>query len=283
MSPSGSDPTSQRLGECDLLELLGPNTYLARDHGRRVVLKQLPEDCLLGRRLHPMVQDRLRGVRELAVLHLANLLGVQHDGPRLYLVWEYLPGLTLQDWLSQGPHSLASIKAVARQLVDVIESIHALGMVHGAVHARNVIIGEGDQVRLTHVSPLLFDDPENDRQALVRLLGQMLASPTDALEPVLHLTPQVQAMDLRQLAGWLDDLGMAADSHGSQAEPGSHERRFRRRALVAAALALAMGAAIAWGAWRWARAQRSFETAPRAAPAGAGGLSAAAVYGPGKV
>ena len=44
---------------------------------RRVVLKPLPQDCLLGAALHPMIKDRLAHVRDLAHLGIAQLYGVE--------------------------------------------------------------------------------------------------------------------------------------------------------------------------------------------------------------
>src|SRR5947209_12714971 len=63
--------------------------------GRRVVLKALDEDCLWKGQLHPNIRDRLARVRELAHAGVANLYGVERDGPLTYLVWEHVPGDTL--------------------------------------------------------------------------------------------------------------------------------------------------------------------------------------------
>ena len=44
--------------------------------GRGVVLKKLPEDCLLGDALHPSIRERLARVRELAHGGVAIRVGV---------------------------------------------------------------------------------------------------------------------------------------------------------------------------------------------------------------
>ena len=79
---------------------LGEGSLLASEsNGRRVVLKMLEEDCLLKGALHPMIKDRLGRVRELAHLGVANLHGAERDGERAFLVWEFVEGITLEQYL----------------------------------------------------------------------------------------------------------------------------------------------------------------------------------------
>src|SRR5262245_13863704 len=62
--------------------------------GRRVVLKQLEQDCLLRGQLHPSIKERLARVRELAHLSIANLYSVEKENEDAYLVWEFIEGET---------------------------------------------------------------------------------------------------------------------------------------------------------------------------------------------
>jgi tRNA A-37 threonylcarbamoyl transferase component Bud32 len=94
-------------------------------------------------------------VRELPVKCVANLIGVERDDAGVpQLVWEFVPGVPLADvrdadWLR-----------LSREVVLAVQSLHAAGIVHGAIHAGNVILDDADgDVRLTHVSPLLYNDP----------------------------------------------------------------------------------------------------------------------------
>jgi hypothetical protein len=62
--------------------------------------------------------------------------------------------------------------------------VHAHGIVHGAIHERNVIIDPQGRLRLTHVSPLLYSDPTVDDKAVAELCGRILpelnSGPRDA-------------------------------------------------------------------------------------------------------
>src|SRR5688500_13764599 len=121
-SPSISQP-EQIAGYHVRAELSAGRTFLADGHGRRVVLKLLESDCLLGEQLHPMIHDRLSRVRELAHAGVANLLGVEADGEQAYLVWEYVEGAPLSEVMVSFDDRRRD--AVARELVSHVETLHA--------------------------------------------------------------------------------------------------------------------------------------------------------------
>lgn len=139
----------------------------------RVVRKRLGDDCLLHGDLHPNVADRLDRVRELPLKNVANLLSVERgDDGGVWMVWQYVEGMTLEEFLSSGP-SLERTDRVARDLKRVVAALHAGGLVHGALHERNIIIDPQGQVILTHISPLLYSDPARDEQALLTPLARL--------------------------------------------------------------------------------------------------------------
>ena len=73
-----------------------------------------------------------------------------------YLVWDYVEGAPLEAIAPNLPTHEAT--RILREIGSIVQTLHALGIVHGAIHARNIIIDEFGRVRLTHVSPLLFSD-----------------------------------------------------------------------------------------------------------------------------
>ena len=134
----------------------------------RTVRKRLDDDCLLEGELHPNIAERLNRVRELPVRAVANLLGVEKDSQGFWMVWQYVEGQTLEEFLA-NEHSREDIERVFRELRLALSAMHSHGIVHGAIHGRNVIIDPTGRVRLTHVSPLLYDDPRLDSQAVEKL------------------------------------------------------------------------------------------------------------------
>ena len=164
-----------RLGDFRVTgELYENQTYLAStDGGRQVVLKILEADCLLKNQLHPSVRDRLARVRELPHVGVANLLGVERDGGRTFLVWEYVRGVSLEQW-APAPGQL---ERIARELILQVRWLHACGIVHGAIHGRNVFILPSGRLRMTHVSPYLYHDEADDAGPLIELLRASSSKP----------------------------------------------------------------------------------------------------------
>jgi serine/threonine protein kinase len=150
--------------------------------------KPLDEDCLLHGDLHPSIAERLARVRELPVTTVATLRAVERDEKGVWLVWQYIEGMTLEEFLAKNP-SEGEIERVRRELRLILGAMHAHGIVHGAVHARNVIINPQGSVRLTHISPLLYSDPQEDLDAMEELFeGRALPGKT-------HVLPERGAAD----------------------------------------------------------------------------------------
>jgi serine/threonine protein kinase len=136
-----------------------------------VFRKRLDDDCLLDRQLHPSIAERLNRVRELPVSNVANFHGVEVDADGVWLVWQYIEGVTLEQHLST-PRPQADRAALARELRLAVAALHAHGIVHGAIHARNVIVDPKGALFLTHISPLLFSDPADDDRAVNGLIAR---------------------------------------------------------------------------------------------------------------
>ena len=234
-------------------ELAPQRTYLATaSDGRRVVLKMLDPACLLDGQLHPSVRERLARVRELAEKNVANLHGVERDGSYTYLVWDYVPGTTFTDASSADwPHR--DLLQLSRELVLLVEALHAGGIVHGAITGGNVVVDPSRRLRLTHISPLLYSDPRHDTQAVATLLERTVANRRETELPLGRALASARESHatLRELGGLLAAIGdvreapLATPRHDAQ-----RETRMRRRALAGAALVAGAGlggfAAINW-------------------------------------
>src|SRR5207248_291645 len=97
---------------------LAEGTFLAAEsNGRQVVLKMLDSDCLLKGALHPMIKDRLGRVRELAHLGIANLHGAGRDHDRAFLVWEFVEGISLEEFLREYEHDRVRLAQIATQIL----------------------------------------------------------------------------------------------------------------------------------------------------------------------
>src|SRR5665213_3369430 len=220
--------------------------------GRGVVVKRIDRDCLLHGQLHPHVRDRLGRVRELAHPGVANLFGVEREGAEAYLIWEFVEGVSFDEYAATPGRTPADLAAVARELVLAVDLLHVQGIVHGALIPSNVFISPGGVVRLTHISPLLYTDKAVDVESVLNILeaaAESRGAEGRDLAAVVGDARQAR-VGLRQLATRLGALLGPRDAKtpgAAQAQPGGLERR---RALLAALFVAIQGLAIAAGVWR---------------------------------
>ena len=233
-------------------ELADGGAVAADPAGRRVILKPLDDDCLLKGHLHPLIKDRLGRVRELAHLGVANLLGVERLDGRCFLVWQHVEGRTLEEHLAGSEKGQWALRDIALRLVQSVEALHALGIVHGALHARNIIIEPDGALRLTHISPLLYTDMAVDIEALLDLLSDLGH----------EQSAQEELPTLRQIAAQLTALPRAAADGAVEAPAAERDgMKLRRAALIGAAAATVIGAGVAWGVWRYSSREADREPA----------------------
>lgn len=207
--------------------------------GRRVVLKKLDDDCLLDGQLHPSIKLRLERVRELPVPAVANLLGVERDRADVaHLVWEHVAGTPLADLRSTNWLTLS------REVVLAVQSLHAAGIVHGAIHGGNVIVDDAGQVRLTHVSPLLYTDVDHDAADVCAMLDALVSerAPQTPLAATLAEAAAQPRITLSELYARLAEVDVDPLTDAAAAPP--RQRSPRTRYLVAAALVALIGVAM---------------------------------------
>jgi tRNA A-37 threonylcarbamoyl transferase component Bud32 len=216
-----------------------------------IVLKPLDAECLLKSGLHPSIKERLTRVRELAHTGVANLYGVERDSAGgAWLVWEYVPGHSLDELIKNHDPQPRNLWVIARELIVAIEALHARGIVHGSIHERNVIVGATELVRLTHVSPLLYSEVADDETAVLDLLERMGVGVHHQLMKIV-VAARAQPQPLRyirwQLAGLIESREVA--EHAMPVETRARPSP-RRRALIAAILLTVAGVGIAYSMMR---------------------------------
>jgi serine/threonine protein kinase len=189
-------------------------SFVAEDEaGRRVVLKLLDPDCLLDDQLHPSIHDRLSRVRELAQADVANLYGVERDLDVVFMVWEYVDAVSFVEFASSPDLKNADLIKLMRELALAIESLHARGIVHGAIHDGNVFVDSDGKIRLTDISPLLYHDPAIDEQAVIELLREAARARTPMSDDIAQALEalDVQHTNLRELTDLLAALAKPDD------------------------------------------------------------------------
>jgi serine/threonine protein kinase len=223
----------------------GQSWLAAAPGGRVVVLKMLDEDCLWKSQLHPSIKDRLGRVRELAHVGVANLYGVERADGLVYMVWEYVAGDTLDEYVA-ARCAYRDLVNLARDLVLSVEMLHARGIVHGNLKCANVIVTEDGKLVLTHISPLLYTEPENDVSALLAMLQELVEKRREENTPLARLIESAgnESYTLRQLAARLGGLLEERQDLGTVVRQEQAAKSIRKRTLVGAAICVIASAGI---------------------------------------
>ncbi|HIK07548.1 MAG TPA: SUMF1/EgtB/PvdO family nonheme iron enzyme [Trichormus sp. M33_DOE_039] len=139
-----------------VLRLLGEGgfskTYAAEDVDRLnapCVIKQFfPQIQGTGQRTKAaeFFKDEAFRLYELGENHnqIPRLLAYFEQGSSLYLVQEFIPGLTLLQELRQNSFNEAQIRQVLLDLLPVLDFIHSCNVIHRDIKPENIIRREGD-------------------------------------------------------------------------------------------------------------------------------------------
>ena len=114
--------------------------YHAKRYGKYFVLKGLSADCqLLTDHLLLQEKEFAFGV-SLSHPHIAETYSLEEvEGCGRCIVMEYVDGTTLAEWLTTNP-SKAARQRVMVQLLDALEYIHSLQLVHHDLKSSNILI-----------------------------------------------------------------------------------------------------------------------------------------------
>jgi serine/threonine protein kinase len=207
--------TPRKIGAYRVVRSLArQKSFVAEDEaGRRVVLKLLDPDCLLDQQLHPSIHDRLARVRELAQANVANLYGVERDLDLVFMVWEYVDAAPFVEYASSADLTDSALIKLMRELALAVESLHARGIVHGAIHDGNVFVDADGNIVLADISPLLYHDPAVDGRAVIELLREAARARTPMSDPIAQALEALDAQhtNLRELTDVLAALAKPDD------------------------------------------------------------------------
>ncbi|MEA5019763.1 MAG: protein kinase [Gordonibacter sp.] len=177
-----------RIGSCLGIGGSGVTFEAVSPHGRLVALKLL-------RPLRASLDlDKVwREVGSLgAVSHsgVPEWLGILREGRAYFIVLSRMPGRPLDSWLFEDRHAFqrSELVEVCSQLIDVLDALHAVGLVHGDIRPANVLY-DGRRVSLVDFG-LSLDASERavDIAGFADLLLYLLYSTFDSSEGVSYKT-----------------------------------------------------------------------------------------------
>jgi serine/threonine-protein kinase len=114
---------------------------------RAVAIKLLRDDLgLPPEQRHSLIERMRQEARASARVSHPNIVAL-HDmgedgGVGLYLVFEYVEGLTLKEKLSRGPLGPEAAARISRELGDALTLAHASGVLHRDIKPENVMLSK---------------------------------------------------------------------------------------------------------------------------------------------
>lgn len=160
------------IGPYEILERLGAGgmgeVFKARDtrHGRTVAIKRIPHALVSDRSRRATFERDARAAAALSHPRIATLYELGDDDGQPYLVFEFVPGETLERAMAGQPLHPRRALDLAAQIADAIAEAHAAGVVHRDLCPGNVIITPRGHAKLLDCGMAAFTGGGARRAAL---------------------------------------------------------------------------------------------------------------------
>jgi serine/threonine protein kinase len=200
-------PEPDRLGPYRLVSRLGEGgmgvVHLGLDaHGRAVAIKVLRPHVAYDREARWRLEREVDTLTRIVSSRVAAVIDSDIAGDRPYLVTRYVAGPSLDDVVTdEGPLDPDELVRLGLGLVEALEAIHAVGVVHRDLKPGNVLLEDGEPVVIDFGIAHIADD--------VRLTssGLVMGTPGYLSPEVIGGSPVTQATDWW---GWAATLAFAA-------------------------------------------------------------------------
>jgi tRNA A-37 threonylcarbamoyl transferase component Bud32/tetratricopeptide (TPR) repeat protein len=141
--------TGDRLGPYEVVSLIGVggmgHVYKARDTrlGRSVAIKLLGSRVRLGR-----VLDEARAVSALNHPNIVTLYDVGSDAGIDFLVFEFVPGRPLNDFVAGSGMAVTDLIDAGIQIAEALAAAHHTGIVHRDIKPSNIMVTPESRIKV---------------------------------------------------------------------------------------------------------------------------------------
>jgi serine/threonine-protein kinase len=92
-----------------------------------------------------------RNIMNSELPSLITVIAVFEENGTIYAVSDYIPGITLEDFLTKNGGILKweQARALCLPLIDTIKGMNDIGIVHGGISPETIVIGRDGKLRIT--------------------------------------------------------------------------------------------------------------------------------------
>ncbi len=144
-SATRAAPAASSVGHFDLIEQLGVGAFgtvwKARDRDLdRTVAVKVPRKGQLEPHEAEQFLREARAAAQLSHPNIVNVHEVGRDGETIYIVSDIVRGVTLSDWMTSQPLTIAQATQVVAKVSDALDHAHNKGIVHRDLKPGNIML-----------------------------------------------------------------------------------------------------------------------------------------------
>lgn len=128
------------------------NVFLARDTilDRDVAVKALRTDYIHDQEFIARFDREAQSASSLSHPNIVNIYDVGEEDQTLYMVMEYVEGMTLKEYIQQfGPVEVPLALDIMKQISSAIAQAHENGIIHRDIKPQNILIDRFGQAKVT--------------------------------------------------------------------------------------------------------------------------------------
>lgn len=168
--------STRRIAHFELVEQIGSGSFgsvwraLDTKLERSVAVKIAKRGRLQGREAESVLREA-RAAARLGHPHIVSVFEVGRDGDDLYLVTDYIEGVSLERWITMASPPLRRSVEICAKIAEALEHAHQRGVIHRDIKPSNIMIDASEEPHILDFGIARRDSCDNTMTAPGEILG----------------------------------------------------------------------------------------------------------------